>query len=657
MARIMLAAIVPMLCACGLWAQGALTIETTELDPAVIGVPYTSSPLQASGGSAPYTWTAMPNLFAPWVAVDVTPSGDSVIVGAPSKPLLLSVPADAFFEVTVTDNSVPPLTVSKTIFVSVSEGFTFGFDALPDAIVAEPYSFDIATEGGVGGITFTPVSVLPPWLTLSGSTLSGTPATVKTESFIIKVVDSSTPPKTIQANISLKVIKKLVVTGVDELFGVEGEAPSSTKLVTKILWGVTPYSVEATNLPPGISLDIPGPYVYGESKSVVVLGTLEEGSASPTPYKVSCTVSDSSNPPQVFAFKADFFVYDKLELPATIEFPGIVQNQFFATDPYSLTGGTAPFTFAPSGMPPSIKLVQDDDTTFHFQGTVDSSVSFDLVVSDSSKPAQKGTIVVAIDAYDKLLILTSTLPTIGAGQAYEVELVGAGGTAPYFWQTEGLPAGIELVQDADQWKLAGVASDAAIGAYAVSLTVTDSADDGVQSAQTKLALIVSEASETSPLTMITTFLPPATTGEPYVAMVEASGGAKPYEWSVIGLPEGIESYVEDDRLIVAGTPEGEAATLYVKVTARDASNPQQFADVTYTLFVKAGEDAPEVPSDTGFTAAPADVLLGAAAAGCSLAGDGVGHCVLVALLALVAGMRVFKRLGRTRTAFERACCL
>lgn len=99
------------------------------------------------------------------------------------------------------------------------------------------------------------------------------------------------------------------------------------------------------------------------------------------------------------------------------------------------------------------------------------------------------------------------------------------------------------------------------------------------------------------------------------------------------------------------------ATLYVKVTARDASNPQQFADVTYTLFVKAGEDAPEVPSDTGFTAAPADVLLGAAAAGCSLAGDGVGHCVLVALLALVAGMRVFKRLGRTRTAFERACCL
>lgn len=645
-------------CASGLFAQGTLTIETEKLEPAVVGVPYTSSPLKVSGGTAPYTWSINGAAQSPWVTLQKA-GGETVLTGMPEKPPVLFWGYPALLTVTlaVTDSSSPPGSMVAAVYLSISEGLVFGFDELPTPVVDQPYSVSINPIGGVEPYTISVTSTLPQWLTFSGSTLSGTPPEVTTgDAVSINVTDSSSPPKVIQAKFGLAVKNKISVFNIATLSGFEGKLPSS-ETVANITGGLAPYTIDATGLPAGLSLwtVLPGTKFPGGGTSLPlgvwtlnVGGVLDPGSGLPVPYVVTYTVTDSANPPQTVTFEAEFIVYGKLDLPSAITFDGMVTGEDFETGVYTFdSGGWAPFTLTPGGMPGGVTLVQDDGANFHFEGVIAKDAAFTLAVEDSSNPHQTGSLTIILDAADKLSILTGTLPPAIVGEAYDVALAINGGMAPYALEAQGLPEDIELGEDAGQWKLTGSASDAAIGVYALSLTVTDSGAGIVQTVHTKIALMVNKPGDGSPLFLSTTFLPVGTTDEQYAATVEASGGVAPYEWSVVGLPLGIETYVEDDRLILTGTPEIATPIAHVEIVVRDADDPQQAASAIYPLVIKTSESAAQ--SDLAFTSGNA-LMNAAAAAGCSMSGGSSGGIAMTLLAFIVAAACLYERGRKPRSA-------
>ena len=94
---------------------------------------------------------------------------------------------------TITATSTASTSKVSTIMVNLSEPPTIPPATLPNGIVGTAYNQTIAVTGGAGTLTFTTTTgSLPAGLTLSsGGAVTGTPTTVGTSSFTVKVTDSS----------------------------------------------------------------------------------------------------------------------------------------------------------------------------------------------------------------------------------------------------------------------------------------------------------------------------------------------------------------------------------------------------------------------------------------------------------------------------------
>ncbi|WP_159703373.1 Ig domain-containing protein [Arthrobacter sp. 18067] len=150
-----------------------------------VGKPY-DAPLVISGGTAPYT-AAVTNL-PPGVTFDESTLS---FVGSPT--------AEAFATavVTVTDSSAPPQVITQDVSVTVWDYFQPHVQAVSytgefqDGILGVPYNAElrIYTAGSMP-YTLTWVSgELPPGLSPSGKIIAGTPTTVGTYSFTVRVAD------------------------------------------------------------------------------------------------------------------------------------------------------------------------------------------------------------------------------------------------------------------------------------------------------------------------------------------------------------------------------------------------------------------------------------------------------------------------------------
>jgi hypothetical protein len=167
----------------------ALSLTTSSLPNATVAVGY-NAPLAATGGSGNYTF-----------AVSGAPAGLAVVGSALSG---MPSAAGSYSTLLATVRDVTTgASAQKTLPMTVYGPVTVITSALPWAIVGKSYSVALSATGGSGTYTWS-AGALPSGLTLSGSTLSGTPSAAGASNVAVTAIDPITS-LTAQKTLSLTV--------------------------------------------------------------------------------------------------------------------------------------------------------------------------------------------------------------------------------------------------------------------------------------------------------------------------------------------------------------------------------------------------------------------------------------------------------------------
>ena len=173
-----------------------------------------------------------------------------------------------------------------------------------------------------------------------------------------------------------------------------------------------------------------------------------------------------------------------------------------------------------------------------------------------------------------LQILTKSLPLATVDAQYQFPLQIAGGISPYAWAIGGaLPKGLTFNQNS------GVISGKPqqFGTYSLAFAVQDSSKDP-QRANVALQLIVKSGLSLAP------GLAKATQGKSYSYELKASGGLKPYKFSLTSgkLPVGLKLNATSG--VISGTPEKFGSSTF-SITVEDAEDPKASETQTYDAIV------------------------------------------------------------------------
>ena len=178
----------------------------------------------------------------------------------------------ANFTVHVADSQGTPDTDNQALSIVVAPAdLVITTATLPGGTVGTAYSQTLTVTGGVTPYTWSVISgALPGGLTLGSSTgtISGTPTTVQTAEFTVRVTDSQGTPDTDDQALSIVVSPAdLVITTASLPAGTANAAYSQTVSATG---GVTPYtwSVFSGVLPTGLTLDPSSGVISGTPTAV-----------------------------------------------------------------------------------------------------------------------------------------------------------------------------------------------------------------------------------------------------------------------------------------------------------------------------------------------------------------------------------------------------
>ena len=160
--------------------QLSISSPASPLPPALAGTAYTQT-FAASGGSAPFTWSAA----TPPPGLSISSSG--VLGGTPTTPGVYT------FAVTVTDGFASlPQSVTANYSLTVDSVMTITtLSPLPLGVVGALYSQTFTNTGGTAAYSWSVAGgALPAGLTLSsGGILTGVPVAAGTSTFTIQVTD------------------------------------------------------------------------------------------------------------------------------------------------------------------------------------------------------------------------------------------------------------------------------------------------------------------------------------------------------------------------------------------------------------------------------------------------------------------------------------
>jgi uncharacterized protein YdaL len=252
-----------------------LAIATGSLPAGTAAQPY-SATVAASGGAAPYVWSATG--LPQGVSLNTATGGLS---GTPANAGTFSV------KVKATDSSKPAQTASATLTLTVNPALAINSSSLPAATVGQPYSASLSSKGGVAPYTWSVSSgSLPAGLSLNSTTgaVTGTPTAAGSGAVGFTVTDSSTPN-------AASVSKTLTVTvNAPPLAIVTGSLPIGTmkqpySATLTASGGTAPYVWSASGLPAGLTLN-------------AATGVLSGTPTRTGSYSIRVKLTDSSKPSQ-----------------------------------------------------------------------------------------------------------------------------------------------------------------------------------------------------------------------------------------------------------------------------------------------------------------------------------------------------------------------
>ncbi len=271
----------------GSGAPMPLAITTQSLPAGVVGTAYTAT-VAASGGTPPYTWTY--SGLAPGLSLNAT---TGQITGTPTT-------AGPYSEsITVTDSATPTSASVTTVFgvtIAPPPAVTITTASLPGGTVGTAYSASVAAKGGVPPYTWT-YSGLAPGLSLNATTgqITGTPTTAGPYSETITVTDSELPSGVSASaifGVTIASPPPITFTTTSLPAGTVGKAYSASVAVKG---GVPPYTITASNLPPGLSVSASGAITGTPTTAGTYSPTFTANdSASDTPATASFTLAVST---------------------------------------------------------------------------------------------------------------------------------------------------------------------------------------------------------------------------------------------------------------------------------------------------------------------------------------------------------------------------
>jgi hypothetical protein len=331
--------------------NAAPAITTSALPAATVGKAYPSTTVSATGGSAPFTWSATG--LPAGLAID---AASAVISGTPTSAGTTSV------TVSVTDAA--GATASRTYSVTINPAPVINTSTLPDGEQTVAYSATIVGSSGTTPYTWS-ASALPAGLLINAGsgTITGTPTVTGTFFPTITLKDAA--GATTSRTLMLVLYPKLAVTSPSTLSAWTGGRPYPATTINAS-GGSGAYSWSATGLPSGMSIN---------ASSGVVSGT----PAVTGSFTVNVTVTDDATP----AMSASRSYNLLINAPPSITTTACTarRNTGFSF-PLGTTGGTAPFSWSASGLPAWASVSGSGVLTG--SAPASGSAAFTITVTDSA---------------------------------------------------------------------------------------------------------------------------------------------------------------------------------------------------------------------------------------------------------------------------------
>lgn len=507
-----------------------IEIESTVPPYAMVGKPY-SAGFQVIGGDHNYNWE-IEGTPPDGLNLNNSAAAASVMSGTPT-----TAGTFAGLRVKVSDGAGHSAT-SSAFSIAVADPLVLSGIPSDIGVIGNSYLATFATAGGHAPFEWSMSGTLPPGLSFSDGSISGTPTTAGTYSNIVVQVTDIAGNVVSSSPFSIAIPQPLEISGTPPAFGTVGETYAAT-FTTSGGDGNYSWILKGGDLPDGLAFAngvVSGiPTRTGTWSGIVIESSDGNG------QKIS------SNP-----FK--IVVSQPLEVSGPAPDVGRVGEAYAMT--FTASGGDGNYSWAavsplPNGLSLSNGTISGTPTTAGTytnlivrvtdgNGRTTQAVPFSITVL--SAPAVSGT--------------PSGIGTVGV--AYAATFAASGGTGGYTWSSVGnaLPPGLAFANGVISGK------PTTKGTYSnIVIRATDSS--GRVATAPAFSIVVSD-----PLVFIG--LPPAgTVGIPYSFTYSISGGSGNYGWSIYGnlLPPGLTL----SNGTISGTPTtaGTYSNLSILVTDGD----------------------------------------------------------------------------------------
>lgn len=302
----------------------AITFPFTLLSNATQGQPYTQQLLE-QGGVGTLTWSLTST--SPPLPTGLTLSSRGLLSGTPTQ-------FGAFtFTAQVTDGSKPtPKTGTFTYALVVLPQFQFFPLELTTAFSGTAYSASLPIVGGTPPYTSTLTGgILPAGLTFANGTISGTTTALGTYSLTFQATDSSVPPQSTTATLTLGVTTPLAITTTTLPNGALGSSYSGTIATSGGLGTIVVGPTTTTGLPPGLVFNPNGVISGTPTQTGTFSFTVEAVDQSLPPQTAtqpeSVTITTATTPLSLSPNPLNLFGNDTGNMTVTLSAPAGANGQ------------------------------------------------------------------------------------------------------------------------------------------------------------------------------------------------------------------------------------------------------------------------------------------------------------------------------------------